>query len=85
MERTSNEDVSSINDFVKQCSAQGSNIFSRKKKVHKEDNNCPSNDSNQQSQGHPAAFKHKTVTSRQILQSKDLSSNDAIWEGTKAL
>lgn len=80
MERTSNEDVSSINDFVNQCSAHGRNYFSGKEKVHKEDNDCSSNDSNQHSQGHPAAINHKPVVSRQIQLSEDLKFSSCVHE-----
>lgn len=79
-ERTSNEDVSSINDFVNQCSAHGSNNFYGKEKVHKQDNECSSNESNQHSQGNPAAINRKPVASKQIQLSEDLKFPNSVHE-----
>lgn len=79
-ERTSNEDVSSINDFVNQCSAHGSNNFYGKEKVHKQYNECSSNESNQHSQGNPAAINRKPVASKQIQLSEDLKFPSSVHE-----
>lgn len=80
MERTLREDVSTINDFVNQCPARGSNYISEKEKVHKEVNDCYSNDSNQHSQKHTAAINHKPVASWQIQRSEDLKFSSFVHE-----